>query len=278
MTTVTGPATPRLPHGVLASTVIGIASGACGWLLNGILPALTVSYIRLDQLAALVVGGVVGASVIASRAFRQRGDPVFSAVAGALLGGVGALAGASLLAFAHSAVSPRIFLIERMGAWALACGGATVFLALFANARAARWIAESMLISAGGGAIAGVIFTLPGASDVWQAVACLWFGGTVGFAVAGPELWHAVATVEHLPPRGAAASLLTIRESPIHEGNVVALGEAQLACLDGRIALYPPAGGVVAGGRNVRHAAFVTASGTIVAGRARYHLQVQRAP
>lgn len=278
MNAATGAGASRLPHGVLASTVIGIAAAACGWLLNGLGPVVTVDYTRLDQIAALVVGGVVGGAVIAARAFRQRQDVVFGAVAGALFGGVGALCGASLLAFIHTSASPRIFLIERVAAWAFSAGGTTTFLAAFIHGRPSRRIAESALIACGGGAIAGVIFTLPGATDVWQAVASLWFGGTVGFAVSGPELWHATATIELLPARGEEPSLLTLREWPLDDGKVLALGEAQVACVSGRIALYPPAGGVVASGHNVRHPTFIAASGTIAVGRTRYHLRVLRAP
>lgn len=276
MSSLFGAAAPRLPRGVLASTVIGIAAAACGWLISGMGPSLTLSYTRLDQFAALVVGGAVGASVIAARAFRQRGDVVFSAGAGGLLGAVGALCGVSLLAFVHASVSPRTFLAERVAAWAFAAGGATILLAMLTNRRRPQWIVESALIGTGGGAIAAVIFMLPGASEVWQAVAFLWLGGTVGFAVAGPELWHAAATVELLPARGAAPNLLTMREWPIHDGRAVALGEAQVAGVGGRVALYPPAGGAVAADHNVRHATFVTASGTISVGRIRYHLQIRR--
>jgi hypothetical protein len=267
------PASSRLPHGVLASTVIGIAAAAGGWLVSGLGPALTTSYARLDQLSALLVGGIVGAAVIGARAFRRREDVWYGGVAGALLGGVGALCGASLFAFLHAPVSPRTFLVERGVAWGCSCGGATVLLAIISPG-ASRRIVETALIGSGGGAIAGVIFTLPGASEVWQAVAMLWFGGTIGFAVAGPELWHAIATVELLPARGKGPSLVTLREWPLHEGTVVALGEAQVACVGGRIALYPPAGGVVAAGRHVRHPTFVASSGTIAVGRTRYQVYI----
>ena len=43
MNAATGAAPSRLPHGVLASTVIGIAAAACGWLLNGLGPVVTVT-------------------------------------------------------------------------------------------------------------------------------------------------------------------------------------------------------------------------------------------
>ena len=269
---------PDLPHGALASTVIGMAAAACGWLLLGIGPSITSSYTRLDQFAALVVGAAVGGSVIAARAFRQRGDVRLNAAAGALLGGVGALIGVSLLAFIHAPTSPGTFLVERVAAWGLSAAGAAALLATLANVRAPRWIAESAGMAFGGGAFAGVIFTLPGAPEVWQAIASLWFGGAIGLAVAGPELWHATATIELLPARGQSTNPLTIREWPLHEGTVLALGEAQVACVGGRIALYPPAGGIVAADRTVRIPAFIATSTMIAVGRTRYHLCVRRVP
>jgi hypothetical protein len=271
------PASRRLPHGAQASAVVGVIAAACGWLVVGIGPMLTVSYTRLDQLVAVVLGGIVGASVMGMRAVRQRRGVLFSVAAGGLLGAAGMLLGASALVFVHTVATPGLFLAERAAAWALSCGGAALFLGLLA-APHQRWTAERMLIACGGGAIAGVIFTLPGATEVWQAVAFLWFGGVIGIAVAGPELWHAVATVELLPPKGRAASLLAIREWPLHEGSVVTLGEARLACVGGRIALYPPAGGVVSLGRSVRNPTFLEASGTVAVGRSRYYLRLTQAP
>jgi hypothetical protein len=274
MNTAMNPAASRLPHGALASTVVGITAAAFGWLISGLAPATTVSYTRLDQLTALVIGAAVGGSVIAARAFRQRDDVLLGAVAGTVLGGVGALSGASLLAFTHAAVAPRLFLLERVAAWAFSASVAAILLAAFVNARESRRIVESGLIACAGGAIAGVIFTLPGDSEVWQAVASLWFGGTLGLAVAGPELWHAIATVELLPARGDAPSLLTMREWPLQDGSVLALGEAQVACVGGRVALYPPAGGVVSAGRTVRRPTFIAVSGPIAVGRTRYQLRI----
>jgi hypothetical protein len=263
-----------LPHGVLASTVIGIAAAACSWLLSGIIPMLVANNARLDQLYALVTGGIVGASVAAARAFRHREGVAFGGVAGALLGGVGALCGASLFAFLRAPAPPPMFLVERVLAWAFACGGSALFLGTFVNqGPTASRVLECALIGCGGGAVAGVIFTLPGASDVWLAAAMLWFGATIGFAVAGPELWHATATIELLPAKGQGPNLAMMREWPLHEGTALGLGEAQVACIGGRIALYPPAGGVIWSGRSVRHPLFLAASGTVTVGRTRYEIR-----
>jgi hypothetical protein len=269
---------PHLFHGVRASAAIGILAGACAWLLDGIGPSLTISYTRLDQLAALTIGTVVGSTVLAARAFRRRGDVLFDAGAGALLGGVGALVGVSLLAFIHVAATPRVFLVERIAAWALSCAGATVSLAWFAGPKFTPRIRDSALIAFGGGAIAGVIYTLPGASDVWQAIAMLWVGATIGFAIAGPESWHATAVIELLPERDGRWHPLRLREWPVDDGDVLALGEAQLACQGGRVALYPPAGGVFADGHTVRVPRFIDATGVITVGRARYLIEVKPAP
>jgi hypothetical protein len=270
--TTTNP--PRMPRGVLASAMFGLTAASGGWLLSGVGPVLTGSYTRLDQLSALLVGALAGAAVLGGRALRQRGAVATGLAAGTLLGGAGALCGVSVFAFLHGPVLPRTFLLERVMAWMFACGASALFLGAFVNA--GRWhrSVESFLLGCGGGAIAGVVFMLPGASEAWQAIAFLCFGTAIGFAVAGPELWHAMATVQLLPPRGEEQGLLAMREWPLDEGAVLALGETQIACVKGRIALYPSAGGMVAAGRSIREPAFLITSGTIAAGRTRYHVQI----
>ncbi len=268
-----------LPRGVVASMVIGIAAAACSWLASGIAPLLIVSNARLDQVDALLSGAIAGAAVLAARAFRRREAITFSGAAGALLGGVGALCGASLLAFLRTPASPHAFLVERVLAWACTCGGSTLLLGAFVNRGGlSNRTMECALLGCGGGAIAGVLFALPGASDVWQAAAMLWLGATIGFAVAGPELWHAPATVELLPGKGVGPSLVILREWPLQEGMTLVLGEAQVACVGGRIALYPPAGGVVWSGRSVRRPLFLVSSGTVAVGRARYQIRITGEP
>ena len=137
---------------------------------------------------------------------------------------------------------------------------------------------ETMLVAAIGGLTAGAIFSLPGASDAWQAIACIWFGGAVAFAVAGPELWHAYAVVEMAPTKGRKWNPLLMREWPLHDVASLALGEATIACQEGRVAIYPPAGGLVANGHSVREPRLLDENVLLLVGRARYHIQLLRAP
>ncbi len=163
-------------------------------------------------------------------------------------------------------------------AWLLAAVGASALLNAFAREHRFRWIGESSAIAAIGGAGAGAIFMLPGAADAWQGVACIWFGGAIAFAVTGPELWHARAVIELAPARGGRWNPLTIREWPLHDGAVLALGEAQVGCERGAVTLYPPGGGLVANGHTVRQPREMNGNALIAVGRARYHLQLLQAP
>jgi len=278
MNTASDSRAERLPRGVWSSTAIGMSAGAASWLASGAIATLTISYTRLDQLTALALGAITGAAILGAREFRQRRRAVFGIVAGSLLGGVGALTGASLIAFIHADVSPRWFLIERVLTWLFTAVGSATFLGLFVARHRKEWLHETMMIAAIGGLGAGAIFSLPGASDAWQAIACVWLGGAVAFAVVGPELWHAYAVVEMAPTKGRKWNPLLMREWPLHDVASLALGEATLACQQGRVAIYPPAGGLVANGHSVREPRLLDANALLLVGRARYHIQLLRAP
>lgn len=262
-----------LPRGVMASMIIGLAAGFVAWLASGLWSSVTSNFVRLDQLSGLGLGAAVGAAVLAGREFRQRRSPAFGAAAGLLLGGAGGISGVSLMAFSHGVVTPQLFLFERMAAWGLAAGFTVLALGVFIGARSRRISIERWLIASVGGAIAGSIFTLPGITDLWQAVAFLWFGAAIGLATAGPELWSATVVVENLPRRGRQLSLLALHEWPLYRG-AVTIGEAQVAVVDGGVALYPPAGGVVADGRQVRRPWFLRELTDVTIGRAHYRIRV----
>jgi hypothetical protein len=106
----------------------------------------------------------------------------------------------------------------------------------------------------------------------------LWFGAVAGLAIAGPELWDSYGILALLPAKGQAWNPLLMREWPVHDGFNIGVGEARIACQQGRIALYPPAGGVAADGRVVRRPKFVASSTIITVGRQRYHIQLLKVP
>jgi len=278
MTDRHGDRAERLPRGIWSSTAIGVSAAAIGWFVTAAVPAVTSSYTRLDQLTALILGALTGAGVLGARAYRQRRSTGFGITAGALLGGVGALAGASVIVFDHAAITPRWFVVERVMAWLLTAVGTALFLGMHVERKRWRWLRESLLIAAIGGGTAGAMFSLPGASDAWQAMAFAWFGGAIAFAVSGPELWHAFAVIEGAPAKGRGWNPLLMREWPLHDAASLDLGEAQVACQGGRVALYPPAGGLVSNGHSVREPRLLESNALIVIGRARYHIQLLRAP
>jgi hypothetical protein len=260
----------------MASMIIGLVAGFIAWLANGMWPSVTSNFVRLDQLSGLGLGAIVGAAVLAGREFRQRRGPAYGAAAGLVLGGAGGISGISLVAFSQGVVAPRMFLLERVAGWGLAAGFTVLALGVFIGTRTRRVSIERILIATIGGAIAGSIFTLPGDTELWQAVAFLWFGAGVGLAIAGPELWSATAVIESLPPRGRQLTLLVLHEWPLY-GGALTLGEAQVAVVDGGVALYPPAGGLVADGRQVRRPRFLRETTDVTIGRTRYRIRVLEA-
>ncbi|HEY8061574.1 MAG TPA: hypothetical protein VID74_02195 [Gemmatimonadales bacterium] len=262
---------------MMASMVIGLTAGFAAWLAAGMWPSVTSNFVRLDQLSALALGAAVGAGVLGGREFRQRRSMAPGAAAGLVLGGAGGISGISLVAFSHGVVAPRTFLLERMAGWGLAAGFTVLALAVFTGMRTWRVSIERITIGIVGGAIAGSIFALPGITELWQAVAFLWFGASTGLAMAGPELWSATAVVESLPPRGRQLTLLALHEWPLYAGSLT-LGEAQVAVVDGGVALYPPAGGVVADGHQVRRPRYLRGTTDLTIGRTRYRIRVLEEP
>ena len=122
--------------------------------------------------------------------------------------------------------------------------------------------------------LAGAIITLPGITEIWQAAAFIWLGGVIGFAVAGPELWLASAVVELIPPRGQFPGILDLREWPLYPGDVLSLGQAQVAQVGTRFLVYPPAGGLVANGHHIPLPRDLPEGGLLLVGRARYRVRV----
>ncbi len=246
----TQPADATLPKGVLASAAWGYAGAFAAWVIisrwtdTG---AVITDYVRLDQATMLTLGALVGASALAGMALRQRRSVPLGFLIGLCLASAGAGIAASLALLLPAVVSPRGFIVARVLGWALCGGLAAALLSLYGAVMDLRGSAESLALGLVAGAVAGVVFTLPGPSDLWQAVAFMAFGSGVAVAACAPALWHAAAIVEWAGGR-RRAGVLSLREWPVPDRGAVALAASRLAWHDGRVALHPaPSGASVDG-------------------------------
>jgi hypothetical protein len=266
----------RVPSGIAAAAVLGAAGGAVAWLAATGWSHVVTGYVRLDQLTMLTLGAIVGAVTLGGDALRRRqrvGAPIIN---GVIVGGVSALAVATVVALL-SATGDTGFLMQRAAGW---CAVVTVSSAALASVHGSPIRAAHATVGIGllGGIICGLVALLPGAAEFWWAIAFTVAGATIAIAVTGPRLWQAVAIVEHAPARNAIPGLLALREWAIDDGDVVALGTAQLSCNDGHVALHPPAGGATVNGLLKTRGTYIPVSCVIAVGGQRYLVQVRNNP
>ncbi len=269
-----------LPRGVLASAMFGYVGGVVAWLVAALasLPShFTTDYNRLDQITMALLGAIAGACVLAGLALRGRGVVLLAIVSGMALGGLGSLIGASASLLIPGSSSVRGFVVARVAGWALSAAIGSALLACYSRHLDPRRLAESLFVGLLGGGACGVIFALPGPSDLWQGLAFAAFGVTTGMAVAGPALWRAAAIVELVPSRGLVPEILTLREWPVYDGSTVEFGAAKIGCQDQRVALYPAPEGALFQGRRFREPVFLEAGGELVVSGTRYRVRILRA-
>lgn len=266
-----------LPRGVLASAVMGYLGAFAAWMLSGAWTDTTstiTNYARLDMATMLLLGALVGGALLGGMALRTRGPLLLGTVAGVLLGGLGGTVGAAIVATLPGPGSVRGFLLVRFVGWTLSGMFAAACLGWYVRPLAWRRVGESALLGLLAGAVGGALFALPGPSELWQGLSFLAFGAGTGLAVGGPALWGARAVIEAAPSRGLVPSVVSLREWPVHEGSAVQLGEGQVACQDGQLALYPPPGGAEVDGRPIREPAFIRGSGRLTVDGVRYRIRV----
>lgn len=270
------PAAARVPRGILASAAWGYAGGFLAWLISGFWTdtgSVLATYARLDQATMGLLGGLVGAAVLAGAALRTRGSVALGLAAGFGLGAAGAVMAASGALLLSGAVSLRGFVVLRVLGWSVGAGLAALLIAIYPAGTDGRRSSESLVLGLLAGAVAGTVFGLPGPSELWQAVACLVWGSGVGIAACGPLLWHANAIVEGAPAR-RAPGILALREWPVDDRRPVAVGSARFAWQGNRLALHPGAAGAQVGGKQVTQAVYL-ADGPLSLEGGEYLVRVQ---
>ena len=261
-----------------AAGVSGWIGAAAAWTIasgwSDITPMLS-SYDRLDQYVALLLGACSGGSVLVLRA-RHRREPLLPALgAGLLLGGVASLVGATMGLLLRG-VGTTGFLLQRIATWSLlaACGAAA--LATYSRTRRTISIATSFGLAAVGGAIAGVIFSLPGPSELWMPLAMTWCGAAMGFAAVGPAMWRAPVVVQLQPPLGQRHSIWSLHERAVDNGWSTPVGEGQIGCVDDTVFVYPPPAGAILDGYPLYRATPLTRAAVIAVGRTRFLVTPRR--
>ncbi len=263
--------------GVLGFTAGGVAWGIAGWYPASGLPA--VAYPRLDQITLWLIGSVVGAVVFGSRAhWREEATVSHTLLGGAVGGATALLVGTALIAWSHVGVLVPSFPLMRAIAWSGTAGCVTLALASSAPGMVRRTLHSVGAYGLVGGAIAGALMAAPGPTELWQALAFVTVGTAIGVGVASSSVRGAVAVADRVPRRGSVPGILTLREQALFEGRAIPLGGATLACQDGRLALYPPADGVVFNGRVEMGPLFLHRGGTVLVAGERFRIQMLREP
>lgn len=267
----------RFPHSVTAAAIAGWIGGAVAWGISSgwtdATPYLR-SNGRLDQLVAMLLGAASGALVLMARARHRRDSLMPALAAGALLGGIPALIGATILLWLPSADTAGRFVLMRVLAWALSTSFAAAALSRFTRTPAMRISLESLALGALGGAIGGAIYSLPGPAELWLPVAMAWTGAAIGVAGVGPLLWRAAVTVHVLPPRDERRTMWSLHERALDRGASMMLSDAHVACVDDIVYVYPPPGGAVLDGYPFYRAVPVQRDALLAVGRARFRLSL----
>ena len=218
-----------MPKGAYAAAVSGMSGALLAWLIVSTITDLSdalPTYARLDLAAGGMLGAFVGAFVGGSDALRARASVPLGALFGVALGLVGGLAGGAAGAGLGGVLAPRLtpagFPVVRIVAWAVL--GAAIGLTL-----GMRWwqlderrTADGAGYGALAGIAAGVVYSLPGPSEFWQALSFAIVGAGIGAGVCAPSLRRSVAILELERHGSARIGLTRLREWGLLGGVAVA--------------------------------------------------------
>jgi len=280
---------PFVPKGAYAAAVSGMAGALIAWFICSTITDLSdalPTYARLDLAEGGMIGVFAGGFIAGSDALRRRTSIPLGALFGVLLGLVGGVAGGAAGAGLGGLLAPRLapaaFPLARLVAWAVL--GTALGLTL-----GMRWWQDDerrTVDGAGYGALAGVIagllYSLPGPSEFWQALAFAIVGAGVGAGVCAPSLRRSVAILEL--ERGASGSvgLTRLREWGLLSGGSVPLERdgstvATVMCEATRCRIVPASGGAVrVSGKSISAPTELVNEDRIAIGDAQYRFRRRR--
>ncbi len=271
-------AAPYVPRTTYLAVAAGLSGAAAAWLLSQLLIDLgrvIDSYRILDIVVLALLGAGVGGFLLGFGARRQGQRVIVEAAIGAAIGALAAAAGGAIgLAVARIpglGSSREGFLVARVVLWGLVGGllgwGLGTRHATLDKGRPVDGAMFGFL----GGAVAALIFSLPGPTSIWQLVAFLLVGSAVGF---GTSRLQRAAAVLWRPGAARAANLIHHREWELYPDRLATIGpDFAIEVAGGRLLLRPSRAGVLTiAGLPVDGERVVGDDEVIVAGGQSYHV------
>jgi hypothetical protein len=248
---------PFVPKGAYAAAVSGMTGALLAWLVASTITDLSdalPTYARLDLAVSGMLGAFAGAFIGGGDALRRRASVPGGVLFGLVLGLVGGVAGGAAGAGLGGVLAPRLnatsFPLARIVAWAVlgAAFGLTLGLRWWQDDE--RRTVDGAGYGALAGVVAGILYSLPGPSEFWQAIAFAILGAGVGAGVSAPSLRRSVAILELERDGSARVGLTRLREWGLSSGSSIALERdgspaASVVCEATRCRVVPVAGGGV---------------------------------
>jgi hypothetical protein len=235
------PITPYFPRSAYAAPLAGAAGALLGWLAASTLTDLgswLTSFRTLDLAAAALLGAGTGVGVRAAAAVRKGARVWLGSASGIAVGAVGGGVGAMLGTVLGEVLDPG-YLLLRAIMWAMVAAGIGGALGLL-EADGARRAMDGASFGTAAGAAGGLLFTAPGPTELWQALAFAVVGAALGSGLHTPALRRAHAVLGTDGDEGGRMTLFHIREWALEDGRAVELpGAAVLRCNSGRCQLAP---------------------------------------
>jgi hypothetical protein len=278
-----------LAKGGVAGAMAGMGGALASWMITGFwndLGDLLFSYPMLDLATATLFGALVCGAIGLADSARARRNIALGTLSGLGLGAVGGAVGGFLSVLLNGLIAndatTRGFVAFRIMAWTalgLTIGG----VAALAHVRTdQRRIVDGLIWGAVGGVIAGLMYSLPGPGDLWNAVAFIVLGLAIGAGLTAPALQRSVAILERENPAGGPFKLFGAREVALRSTAVrVSDGgaEATVEPTQGGFVLRPGGTGVglTVAGRAIGDGVRLRNGDSIGFGNARYVFRRMRA-
>jgi hypothetical protein len=282
------PPQPFLAKGGVAGAMAGMAGALIAWIIAGLwddLGEVLFSYQMLDLATATLLGVLVGGAVGLADAARARRNIGIGMLLGAVLGVAGGALGGFLSVVLNGMIAndatTRGFVVFRIAAWAAVGLTIGLFAGLAHVKTDRRRVVDGLVWGLVGGLIAGLIYSLPGPADLWNAVAFMLLGLSVGAGLSGPTLQRSLAILERENPGGGPFKLFGAREVGLLATSSVNVSDggaqATVEPSQGGFVLRPRGGAVQVGGRAVGDSVRLRNGDAVDLGNARYVFRRMRA-